>query len=74
VTRGHTVTLVHGGERVELSAEQVDAVVDYLWKGLVPGAVVAAATLAGANGREELEAYEWQPVRAALAALGISER
>jgi hypothetical protein len=72
-----TLTLVHGDERVEVTAEQAAAVTEYLWKGLLPGAVVSAAKLSVAldrvpeHGRSvEFEAYEWPSVRGALDALG----
>jgi hypothetical protein len=73
------LTLVHAGERLELSIEQAQEVTDYLWKGLLPAAVVSAAKLSEALARPrarmpvdvELETYEWQSVTGALDALGL---
>ena len=73
------LTLVHPDGRLVLSADQAQAVTDYLWKGLLPAAVVSAAKLSealaatrGPATREvELESYEWQSICGALDALGV---
>jgi hypothetical protein len=73
------LTLVHGAERVDVSREHAAAVTDYLWRGLLPGAVVSAAKLSEALERPvgrgprqvEFESYEWPSVRGALDALDV---
>ena len=73
------VILVFAGERVRVSQEHADALVDYLWQGLLPGSATCAARLAGALRASralespllEFPSYETDAIRGALAALGL---
>jgi hypothetical protein len=74
--------LAFGDERVEVSREHADALVEYLWKGLLPGSATCAAKLTEALAAAELPArralefqpYETEAIRGALEALGLVSR
>jgi hypothetical protein len=71
------VRLECDGEGVELTRAQASALADFLWRGLLPGAAVAAARLtdalstAPADGMPDVrfEPYQWPAIRTAIAAL-----
>jgi hypothetical protein len=66
------------GDGVELTRAEASALADFLWKGLLPGAAVAAARLSDAldttpgDGVPDIrfEPYQWPAVRTAIAAIG----
>jgi hypothetical protein len=76
------LTLAFAGERVEISREHAGALVEYLWKGLLPGSATSAAKLTEALAGPELRAprplefqpYETEAIRGGLEALGLLSR